>query len=61
MEMEEWGLYVNQAQLTKVEYETVLKVTDLKNKLKQDLGDINLNSNPTGNKGFTGYRCSWYS
>ena len=46
MEMEEWGLYVNQAQLTKVEYETVLKVTDLKNKLKQDLGDINLNSNP---------------
>lgn len=46
MEMERWGLYIDQYALTIVEHETMVRVAALEQELYQELGGINLNSNP---------------
>lgn len=46
IEMEGWGVYIDQYALTKVEQETVLVTTDIEDQLHKDLGDVNLASNP---------------
>ena len=46
MEMEKWGVLVDQHRLTEVEQETMAKVNQLEQDLKEELGDINFASNP---------------
>ena len=48
MEMEGWGLLIDQFQLTEVEYNVVTKANKLEYELRMELGvpDINLASNP---------------
>jgi len=46
MEMERWGLLIDQYRLTKVEQVTVVKANQIEQELKRELGNINLASNP---------------
>jgi DNA polymerase I-like protein with 3'-5' exonuclease and polymerase domains len=46
MEMEKWGLLVDQLKLTEVEQAAVVKASDMKRQLLEGLGDVNLGSNP---------------
>ena len=46
IEMEKWGLLIDQYMLTEVEQETIVKATQMELELKEELGDINLASNP---------------
>jgi DNA polymerase I-like protein with 3'-5' exonuclease and polymerase domains len=46
IEMERWGLLIDQYTLTQVEQETMTKVLKIEAEIKQELGDINLGSNP---------------
>ncbi|GAF69869.1 unnamed protein product, partial [marine sediment metagenome] len=46
MEMEHWGLLIDQVMLTEVEQATVVKANQMELELKAELGDINLASNP---------------
>ena len=46
MEMEKWGLLIDQHKLTEVEQATVVKAGQIEQELKEELGDINLASNP---------------
>ncbi len=46
MEMERWGLLIDQYKLTKVEQVAVVKANQMEQELKAELGDINLASNP---------------
>ena len=46
IEMEEWGLTIDQYMLTQVEQATMVKALQLEQELKQELGQINLASNP---------------
>ena len=46
IEMEKWGLLIDQVALTEVEQETVVKANKMEEELRGELGDINLASNP---------------
>ena len=46
IEMEHWGLLIDQVMLTEVEQETVVKANKMEAELRGLLGDINLASNP---------------
>jgi len=46
MEMEKWGLLIDQVKLTEVEQATVVRTNQLEQELLQELGNINLASNP---------------
>lgn len=46
MEMERWGVLIDQVKLTEVEQETVVKASQLELEIKEELGDVNLGSNP---------------
>jgi len=46
MEMEKWGLLIDQVMLTEVEQATVVKANQMELELKAELGDVNLASNP---------------
>lgn len=46
LEMEHWGVLIDQYQLTKVEQETVVKANQLEQEVMEELGVINLASNP---------------
>jgi len=46
MEMERWGLLINQYKLTQLEQGVVTRANQLKSELHQELGNINLGSNP---------------
>jgi len=46
IEMEQWGVCIDQYKLTEVEQETMVKVLKLEAELKAELGELNLGSNP---------------
>lgn len=46
LEMEYWGLLIDQVRLTEVEQVTVVKANQMEQELKEELGNINLASNP---------------
>jgi len=46
VEMEGWGLLIDQVRLTEVEQDAVVKAAGMEQELKEELGDINLASNP---------------
>ena len=46
LEMEGWGILIDQYRLTEVEQDTVVKANKMEVELKVELGDINLASNP---------------
>ena len=46
VEMEKWGLLIDQVALTEVEQETVVKANKMEEELREELGNINLASNP---------------
>ena len=46
MEMERWGLLIDQYKLTEVEQTSITKANQMEQELKEELGDINLASNP---------------
>lgn len=46
IEMEGWGLLIDQYRLTLTEQETMVKVKKIEEELKHELGEINLASNP---------------
>jgi len=50
MEMEEWGLLIDQHKLTEVEQDAITKVKALEEVLRAELGDINFDSNPQAAK-----------
>ena len=46
LEMEKWGVLIDQYKLTEVEQDTVVKANQMEVELKEELGDVNLASNP---------------
>jgi DNA polymerase I-like protein with 3'-5' exonuclease and polymerase domains len=46
MEMERWGILIDQYKLTQLEQETLTRAEQLEKDIKEALGDININSNP---------------
>lgn len=46
IEMEKWGVQIDQYRLTEIEQETVSIVSKLEKEIKRELGELNLESNP---------------
>lgn len=46
IEMEKWGVLIDQVMLTEVEQIAIVKANEIEKELLQELGDINLASNP---------------
>ncbi len=46
IEMEKWGVLIDQVKLTEVDHQTTVRANGVEQELKEELGDINLASNP---------------